>query len=100
MNEYVRASTYKACMYVCMWTREHVYVIAHVGAKNDSVSVCLCIHPSTRFSIGMYLNIYVRNVQSSVFFSVHLFICIHECLFQRVNVSACPPVGQPVYVFK
>ena len=42
----------------CTWTREHVYVSACVGAKNDWVSVCLCIHPSIRLSVGMYLNIY------------------------------------------
>ena len=52
----------------CMWTREHVYVIARVGVKNDWVSVCLCIHPSVRFSIGMYLNIYVRMSDHSFVF--------------------------------
>ena len=44
----------------CMWTREHVYVSACVGANNDCVCVCLYIHPSIRLSTGMYLNIYLN----------------------------------------
>ena len=44
----------------CMWTREHVFVSACVDAKNDWVSVCLCIHPSIQLSVGMYLNIYLN----------------------------------------
>ena len=43
----------------CMLMRENVYVSACMGAKNDWVSVCLCVHPSIRFSMGMYVNIYV-----------------------------------------
>ena len=52
----------------CMWTREHVYVSACEDAKNDWVSVCLCIHPSIQLSVGMYLNIYatLANVCVSV----------------------------------
>ena len=97
--------------------REHVYVSACVGAKNDWVSVCLCIHPSIRLSMGMYLNIYIwmmlsvtlsnvcvsirpsvcqpvcmpmcKYICPTICSSVHPFICIRECLFQRVNVSAC-----------
>ena len=69
----------------CMWTREHVYVIARVGAKNDWVSVCLCIHPSVQFSTGMYLNIYVRMLLSAalsnVCVSVRPFVCQPEIPF-------------------
>ena len=50
----------------CVWTREYVYVSACIGAKNDLVSVCLCIHPSIRLSIGMCLNIYISAVCHSV----------------------------------
>ena len=42
MSTYEQAHLKRACM----WTREHVYVSACMGAKNDWVSVCLCIHPS------------------------------------------------------
>ena len=41
MSTYVQAHLKRACM----GTHEHVYVIAHLGAKNNWVSVCLCIHP-------------------------------------------------------
>ena len=39
MSMYVQAHPKRACM----WTRELVYVIARVGAKNDWVSVCVFI---------------------------------------------------------
>ena len=55
MSTYMQAHLKHACMR----TREHVYVSACVGAKNDWASVYLCIHPSIRLSIGMYLNIYI-----------------------------------------
>ena len=55
MSTYMQAYLKRACM----WTREHVYVSTCVGANNDWVSVCLCIHPSIRLSIGMFLNIYI-----------------------------------------
>ena len=111
MSTYMQAHLKRAYM----WTRKHVYVSAYVGAKKDWVSVCLCIHPSIRLSIGMYLNIYIwmllsatmSNVCVSVRLSVcqpvcmpmckflclticssvHPCICIRECLFQSVNVS-------------
>ena len=80
MSTYVQAHLKRACM----WTREHVHVIARVGAKNDRASVCLCIHPSLRFSIGMYLNIYVRMLLfvalSNVCVSVHPFVRQPVCM--------------------
>ena len=67
-----------------MLTREHVYVTACVGAKNDWVSVCLCIHPSIRFAIGMYLNIYVRMLLYAT--------------LSNVCMSVHPLVSQPVWM--
>ena len=76
MSTYVQAHLKRACM----WTREHVYVIACVSAKTDWVSVCLCIHPSVRFSIARYLNIYVRMLLSAALSNVHLSVSLYACL--------------------
>ena len=68
----------------CMWTREHVYVIARVGAKNDLASVCLCIHPSIRLAIGMFVKRYVRMLLSAALSnvcpSVRPFVCPPACM--------------------
>ena len=68
----------------CMWTREHVYVIVRLGAKNDCVSVCLCIRPSIRFSFGIYLNVYARMLVSvalsNVCVYVRPFVCQPVCM--------------------
>ena len=120
MSTYMQAQLKRACM----WTREHVYISACVGAKTDWVSGCLCIHPSIRLSMGMYLNIYIWMLLSATLSKicvsvrpsvcqpvcmptckflcpticsyVHPFICTRECLFQRVNVSACPRKGKTI----
>ena len=49
MSTYMQAQLKRACM----WTRELLYLSVCVGAKNGWVSVCLCIHPSIRLSIGI-----------------------------------------------
>ena len=97
MSTYVQAHLKRACM----WTHEHMYVIACVGAKNDWVSVCLVIHPSSRFSTGMYLNIYVRMLLSaalsSVCVSVRSFVCQSVCMSMCKYV--CPTICVSVHPF-
>ena len=50
--------------------------------------------PSVYLSVSLYACL-CESMYSKHLFSVHPFTCIHECLFQRVNVSACPPVSPP-----
>ena len=95
MSMYVQAHIKRACM----WTREHMYVLARTGAKNDW-SVCLCIYPSIRYSVGMYLNIYMSECCSLPLVQyqrVRPSICLSACMHVYVKVCMsnhlffCPP---------
>ena len=121
--EFVRTCKHILSVHVCgrvsMCTKLPVWV-----RKNDWVPVRLCIHPSIRFSIGIYLNIYVRMLLSAALsnvcvsvgpfvcqpvsrlcesmfvqpsdFSVHPFIYIHFVCFLFVRWSVRSSVHPPV----
>ena len=68
----------------------------------SATNICpMSSSPSTHLSVSMYAcQCESMYVCPTICFSVHHFICIYECLFQRVNVSVYPPVSPPVCVFK